>query len=63
MPKGRPRKDVMKAQPIDISYRPKPEGGMAHSLSKDDGWGAKKPPVPRSELNQRTRSGMALIRE
>ena len=61
MPRGRPRKDVMKAQEIEYSEPARPEGGMAHSLSNvGDIWGGKKPPLPRSELVQKTRSGMAL---
>ena len=66
MTRGRPRKDVMKAQEIDYSKPAKPEGGMAHSLDKkEDIWGGKKPPLPRSVLNstkETIRSGMALIK-
>lgn len=58
---AKPRKDIMKPQPIDYSQPAKSEGGMAHSISKPgDIWGGKKPPLPRSELKERTRSGMAL---
>ena len=62
MPRGRPRKDVMKVQPIVYGEPVKSEGGMAHSLKdKGDMWGGKKPPLPRSELTKKTRSGMALV--
>lgn len=61
----RPRKDKMKPQAIDYGVKTRPEGGMAHSAVKEDTWGAKKPPFPRSVLNQTKetiRSGMALYK-
>jgi len=59
-----PRKDLMRPREINHGQEVKPEGGMAHSLEKkDDGWGGKKPPFPRSELTKKTRSGMALIND
>jgi len=61
---ARPRKDVMKVQEIDLSQPAKPEGGMAHSLKKDDGlWGLKKPPYPRSELMGKRKVGMCFTRD
>jgi hypothetical protein len=63
---ARPRKDVMKPQPMSYGEPVKPEGGMAHSVeNKGDMWGGKKPPLPRSALNstQHTmRSGMMLVK-
>lgn len=61
------RKDPMKPQERDYSKPSKPEGGMAHSENKkEDIWGGKKPPYPRSEIYKNkhsVRSGMALIKE
>jgi len=62
MPRGKPRKDVMKAVKTEVGRIAKPEGGMAHSVDKkEDIWGGKKPPFPRSELSHKSRGGMALI--
>lgn len=65
--KQRVHEDVMKPQEIDFSQPVRAKGGMAHSLDKkEDNWGGKVPPFPRSELNktkESVRSGLALIRE
>ena len=63
MSRGRPQKDVMKAQPIKLGEPVKSVGGMAHSLeNKGDMWGGKKPPYPRSELTKQPHGGMTLTK-
>lgn len=53
--------DPMKPVAVDLTKPVKTKGGMAHSNSKEESaWGGKIPPVPKSELVKKTRSGMGL---